>query len=65
VIREDGYVAFKVFDVLGKEVFNLYSFKQKGSHEFIFDGTDFPSGEYFYKLESSGFENVKKMILVK
>lgn len=65
VISEDGYVAFKVFDVLGKEVFNSYSFKQKGSHEFIFDGTGIPSGEYFYKMETSGFKNVKKMILVK
>jgi hypothetical protein len=30
-----------------------------------FNGTELSSGVYFYKLESNGFSDIKKMILIK
>ncbi len=40
-------------------------------HEFEFDGTDFPSGIYFYKLRITNYESeieyedTKKMVLIR
>ncbi|MFZ1322575.1 MAG: T9SS type A sorting domain-containing protein, partial [Ignavibacteria bacterium] len=49
-------VSLKVFDVLGNEVSTLVNEKQSaGSYSVTFDGSNFPSGVYFYKLEAGGF----------
>ncbi|MBI3578968.1 MAG: T9SS type A sorting domain-containing protein, partial [Ignavibacteriales bacterium] len=34
-------------------------------HAATFDATNFPSGVYYYKLETGGFVQTKKMILMK
>ncbi|MCY7362334.1 MAG: T9SS type A sorting domain-containing protein, partial [Ignavibacteria bacterium] len=61
-----NYVSLKVFDVLGNEVAALVNEKQNaGSYTVDFDGADFPSGIYFYKLETGNFSEVKKMTLLK
>jgi hypothetical protein len=36
-----------------------------GWYEVEFDGTDYPSGVYFYKLVADGYIETKKMILLK
>jgi len=36
-----------------------------GDYSVEFDGTNFPSGMYFYKLETTGFTETKKMMLIK
>jgi len=36
-----------------------------GTYEVTFDGTNYSSGIYFYRLEAAGFVMVKKMILLK
>jgi hypothetical protein len=65
-IAVPGFVSLKVYDVLGNEVATLVN-KEKpaGSYEVEFDGTDLPSGIYFYQLKASGFIETKKMILIK
>ncbi len=61
-----AYVKLTVFDVLGKEIKTLVNEKQSaGKYKVDFDGTDIPSGVYFYRLESGSFVQAKKMILVK
>jgi hypothetical protein len=36
-----------------------------GSYEMEFDGTNFSSGIYFYKLEAGDYSEVKRMTLLK
>jgi len=65
-IPKNSYVTLKVFDVLGREVMTLVSEKQNaGSYEVSFDGSNFSSGVYFYKLTAENYDEVKKMLLVK
>lgn len=59
-------VLLKVFNILGKEVATLVNEKQSpGIYEVNFDGSNFPSGIYFYKLEAGDYKEIKKMILLK
>ena len=55
-----------VYDALGKEVQVLVNEQlMPGSYEADFDGSRLSSGIYFYKLTSSVFSEMKKMVLVK
>jgi hypothetical protein len=63
---ENGIVTLKVFDILGKEIETLVNEKQSpGTYEVSWDGTQYPSGVYFYKLIAGDFVETKKMLLVK
>lgn len=65
-IPKSGVVSIKVFDILGKEVTTLVNeFKNAGKYEALFNGSNFSSGVYFYRLESGDFVDTKKMFLVK
>jgi hypothetical protein len=65
-ISKEGFVKITVFDVLGRKILSLVDGNQKpGTYEVEFDGTNFASGLYFYKLEAGNFTDVKKMILIK
>ena len=59
-------VKLKVYDILGKEIITLVNQQlQPGTYEVTFDGTNLPSGIYFYRLESGSFVETKKMLMVK
>jgi hypothetical protein len=61
-----GFVTLKVYDVLGNEVATLVNQqKPAGTYEVEFNGTELPSGIYFYQLEAGSFIETKKMIQVK
>ncbi len=62
-----GFVSLKVFDVLGNEVETLINEKKNaGSYELKFDGSDYPSGVYFYRLTVDGnIIDTKRMVLLK
>ncbi len=63
---EGGEVKLTVFDVLGKEVATLVNqHLQPGVYEINFDGANFTSGVYFYKLISDSFTETKRMIILK
>ena len=69
----DNKIKLKIFDVLGREVAILLNENlQPGIYEVVWDGSNYPSGIYFYKLEvnenSSSkylFMDTKKLVLVK
>lgn len=65
-IPQSGIVRLKVYDILGKEIAVLVN-KQltAGTYQADFNGSNFASGVYFYKLETEGFSEIKKMMLVK
>ena len=65
-ISNPGYVSLRVYDALGKEITALVNEKlSPGNYEVQFDGSNNPSGIYYYKLEAGSFSEVKKMILLK
>lgn len=55
-----------VYDNLGKVITTLVNNKQSpGTYEVTFDGSQYPSGVYFYTLESQNFKEIKRMVLIK
>jgi hypothetical protein len=59
-------VKFIVYDIMGKEIETLVNEKQTpGTYEISWDGTNYPSGVYFYKLSTGDFTDTKKMLLIK
>jgi hypothetical protein len=59
-------VRLTIYDLLGREVATLINQPlQPGTYEVNWDGTNHPSGVYFYKLTTPGFTESKKMVLVK
>jgi len=65
-IPKDGIVKIIVFNVLGSEVSTLVNkFQKGGKYSVSFDGSNQTSGVYFYKIETPGFVETKKMILIK
>lgn len=65
-IPKNGFVSLKIFDILGREVKLLVSeMKSAGSYSVDFDASGLPSGIYLYRLESNGFIDTKRMVLIK
>jgi len=61
-----SFVTLKVYDMLGREVAELVN-GQKSAGQYIvdFDASSLTSGIYFYRLESNGFADVKRMVVLK
>jgi photosystem II stability/assembly factor-like uncharacterized protein len=56
----------KVYDILGREVQTLVNEQlQPGTYEVTFDGSNLPSGIYFYQLKAGDYIETRKMILLK
>jgi hypothetical protein len=59
-------VSFKIFNILGHEIETLVNQALKpGTYEAEWDGTNFPSGIYFYQLKTDNYVETKKMILLR
>lgn len=61
-----SYVSITVFDVLGNKMATLVN-KQlpANDYELRFQGTELPSGIYFYTLTINGVSKTRKMLLIK
>ena len=61
-----GRVKLEVFNSLGQKIASLINAtKESGNHSVIWNAEQFPSGIYFYRLQSGGFVQTKKMLLVR
>ena len=59
-------VLLKVYDLMGREVRTLVNESlAPGTYEARFDGSNLPSGTYFYKLTVGDFTQTKKLTLLK
>ncbi|MBK7254361.1 MAG: T9SS type A sorting domain-containing protein [Ignavibacteria bacterium] len=72
LLLKSGFVTIKIYSLMGKELMCLVNeFKQAGRYEISFDGSNLPSGVYYYKIkagsprDAGGFEQVRKMLLIK
>jgi hypothetical protein len=65
-IPKTEFVTLKIYNVLGQEVITLVSEKLKsGSYKYTWDALDFPSGVYYYRLETKFFTQSKKLFLIR
>ena len=65
-IPELSFVAFRIYDVLGREIATLVDEeKPSGSYEVEFDASTLTSGIYFYQIQAGVFVETKKMVLLR
>ena len=65
-IPKTVFTTLKIYDMLGREIQTLVNESLKpGTYETTFDGSQYSSSVYFYKLITDGFTETKKMILIK
>jgi M6 family metalloprotease-like protein len=65
-LPHDGHVRLVVYDVLGREVATLVDEVTKaGRYDVAFNATNLASGVYFYQLQAGGFNDVKKLVVLR
>ncbi|GJQ61005.1 MAG: hypothetical protein SCALA702_00580 [Melioribacteraceae bacterium] len=71
-LEKAGNVSVKIYDLKGEEIKTLYDgVHSKGYHEIVFDGSEYASGIYVYRLEVKDdaripvFIDTGKMVLLK
>lgn len=62
---EESKVVITVYDILGNEIAILENkVKSSGNYSVEFNGTNLPSGIYFYTLKAGEYSETKKMLLI-
>lgn len=65
-VPSSSLVSLTVYDVLGREVATLVNERRSaGTYQVLFNGTNLPSGIYFYRLQAGTWSETKKMMLIK
>lgn len=65
-IAKTTFTNLTIYDILGREVLKPVNEKlNPGKYEINFDGTNYPSGVYFYRLVTEYYTDTKKMVLMK
>ena len=55
-----------IYDILGRQVETLVnSSNSPGHYQATFDGSRFPSGVYFYRIQAGDYMATKKLIVIK
>lgn len=59
-------IKISIYDLLGRQVETLVNEKlQPGKYQISFNGVNYSSGIYYYKMETQNFVQTKKMLLLK
>jgi hypothetical protein len=65
-IPKQCFVTLRIYDMLGREVGTLVNeVKAPGNYAVDFSAPELSSGVYFYRLNSGGFSDIKKFVLLK
>jgi len=70
-LKRNEFVSLKIYNILGQEIKTLLrSYKEKGIHTVVWDGTDskgkpVASGLYFYRLRTGNFSKTLKLIITR
>jgi hypothetical protein len=65
-IMKAGHVKLSVYSINGTEVSSLVNAEmQEGSYSIEWNGENFPSGVYFYRLESHNTTQTRKLMYIK
>lgn len=65
-VPKTSKVKISVFNLVGEEITVLVNEeKSQGKYTIEFNGTNLPSGVYFYKMQAENFTSTKKFVLLK
>jgi photosystem II stability/assembly factor-like uncharacterized protein len=65
-LPNSSVVRLSVYDMLGREVSTLVNGDQDaGYHEVRFDGSNLPTGVYFYRMQAGSYVETKKLLLIR
>lgn len=65
-LTEKGFVKIQIYNLLGQQVATLFNgTRQAGEYRITWNATNFPSGIYFARLETSKQTETIKMVLLK
>lgn len=65
-LQHTGNVKLIIYDITGREVDVVVDgVLESGVHKFDWNGSQYSSGVYFYRLRTDKFQDIKKMVLVK
>jgi hypothetical protein len=65
-IADFGFVNLTIYDAMGREVETLVNGELKpGTYKAEWNASNYPSGVYFYRLNTENFFDTKKMMLIK
>lgn len=65
-VPKNSFVSLKIYNALGAEITALINEEIKsGYYNYKWNGQNFPSGIYYYKMEAGEFNETRKMILIK
>jgi hypothetical protein len=65
-LAQEEIITFSIYNTLGQRIYILkLGNLGAGDHSITWNGTNYPSGIYYYKIESDHFSDTRKMILLK
>jgi hypothetical protein len=65
-LSRNEFTTIKIYDILGNEITTLVNEKlNAGTYSVDWNANDYPSGVYFYHIQTDGFTDTKRMILIK
>lgn len=65
-VPELGFVSLKIFNILGVEIATLVSEQlAPGSYSKQWNGSEFASGVYYYRIQAGTYFETKKLLLIK
>lgn len=65
-IVKQSIVKLRIYDAIGREIaVPVNQILNSGVYEYQWNGNSFTSGVYYYRLETEGFTETKKMLLLK
>ena len=61
-----SYIDLSIYNILGQKVCTLVSEKREaGKHQVEWNGSDYSSGLYFYRIATEHYTATKRMLLIK
>jgi len=65
-IPENGFVSIQIYNMMGEKIATLVNEqKEAGVYSIDFDASHLANGIYFYRLDATGFSQIKKFLLLK
>ncbi|CAN5642042.1 hypothetical protein BH10BAC5_BH10BAC5_28910 [soil metagenome] len=65
-VPRSGIISLKIYDLTGRELTQLINENMSaGRYSIDFNGANYASGVYFYRIEAPGFSMSKRMMLIK
>lgn len=65
-VSKQQNVSIEIYDMLGRKTESLVNEKlQPGKYEVTFNGTGYPSGIYYYRMQAGDYSETRKMLMVK